>query len=500
MARRPATPSARGAVVAEQERPAAPPAGTPETGPVAGPRRRASARRPEAAEGGDPGPASKAPARRPGAPGERPAPMDRSGPVHPLASPPPFGTGAAPRTDRPNGDGDRAPRDGEDARPGPAVRRAVGRPSVVRDAAAAFAARLAGLPPGADPAEIERLWTEEMAGHADKAPRTLKRITSEHYRPAVLRALGAGHPALVPALAIVKPPAELSDAIRRDDIARVAASHRQQVAVPRWREIVARATGLLASGAALDLVAGLLLVTGRRPYEVCCTGRFAPAPLPGGAPRARSRWSVLFDGQAKTKNRPGTRAGIAYEIPVLAEARAVIAALDALRASPEGRRWAGMTNEAFRATTLRLALTEAVVRAYGELWPSRSDPSPEGRQLGQNCVLPIRRASPRGDRLEPRALRPLYAEIAHKRFGDAGVTKNSFFAAVLGHTMNDLHTSLSYMDYHLADEDGAGARQAATGVADRLLRQVRAVGLDPDRVSGPGGFRSTSAPRGPTRG
>lgn len=346
----------------------------------------------------------------------------------------------------------------EDTRPKPAERRAVGRPGVVRDAAAAFAARLAELPPDADPAGIERLigrlWAEELARHADKAPRTLKRITAEHYRPAVLHALGAGHPAL----AIVKLAAEVSDAIRRDDIARVAASHRAQVAVPRWREIVGRATALLASDAPLDLVAGLLLVTGRRPHEVCCTGRFAPTPLPGGSPGARSRWTVLFAGQAKTKNRPGTRAGVAYEIPVLAEARRVIAALDALRASPEGRTWAGMTNEEFRATTLRLALTDAVARAYGTLWPE-------------------------GDRLEPRALRPLYAEIAHRWFGPAGVTKNSFFAAVLGHTLNDLHTSLSYMDYHLPepgeDEGGAGAHKAAAGVTDRLMRQSRTVGMDP---------------------
>ena len=54
-------------------------------------------------------------------------------------------------------------------------------------AAAAFAARLAealaGSPHDADPAAIERLigrlWAEELARHADKAPRTLKRITLE---------------------------------------------------------------------------------------------------------------------------------------------------------------------------------------------------------------------------------------------------------------------------------------------------------------------------------
>ena len=370
---------------------------------------------------------------------------------------------AIPRSDV--SEADKAPRthahrlgaeaESEDTRPAPGKSRPVGRPGVVREAAAAFTARLRQT---SSPAEIEGLWAAELATYADKADRTIKRNIAEHYRPAVLRALGADHPAL----AIVKLPAEVADRIRADDIARVAASHRHQVAVPRWREIVGRATSLLASDAPLDLVAGLLLVTGRRPYEVCCTGRFAPAPLPGGAPGARSRWTVLFSGQAKTKGRPGTRHDTAYEVPVLAEARHVIAALDALRASPEGRAWAGMTNEAFRATTLRLALTEAVVRAYGELWPE-------------------------SDRLEPRALRPLYAEIAYKRFSPPSVTKNSFFAAVLGHTLNDLHTSLSYMDYHLPDggEGGASARQAATGVKDRLLRQSRAVGVDPDRGKAP---------------
>lgn len=35
------------------------------------------------------------------------------------------------------------------------------------------------------------------------------------------------------------------------------------------------------------------------------------------------------------------------------------------------------------------------------------------------------------------------------------------------------------LDNHLADEDGAGAHKATAGVTDRLLRQSRAVGLDP---------------------
>lgn len=63
--------------------------------------------------------------------------------------------------------------------------------------------------------------------------------------------------------------------------------------------------------------------------------------------------------------------------------------------------------------------------------------------------------------------------------------------------MNDLHTSLSYMDYHLADTGGDelgqrggdtradGARKAADAVMGRLMRQARAVGMDPDGGKAP---------------
>ena len=139
---------------------------------------------------------------------------------------------------------------------------------------------------------------------------------------------------------------------------------------------MARGTRLLHARAPLDLAVGLLCVTGRRPYEIFCTGRFARAPMPGGAARALSRWSVSFTGQAKTKGRPGTRYDTAYVIPVLAEARAVTSALEALRASPEGQAWGGLSNEAFSRLTnsvgmdRRIPLRDAVTGAFGDLWPS----------------------------------------------------------------------------------------------------------------------------------
>ena len=315
-----------------------------------------------------------------------------------------------------------------------------GRPSVLRDAVAGF---VDALRRETDPDRIQALWDRELASHEGKADRTIKLYASQYYRPAIQAAFGDDHPAL----AIVRAPEALSDRIRSEDKARVAESHRRLVGVPQWREIVARGTRLLRSREPMALAAGLLCVTGRRPYEVFCTGTFAPAAVQGAASRAASRWTVTFNGQAKTKGRPGTRQD-AYEIPVLAEARDVIAAFRALRASPEGQEWAGLDNKAFsRLITSarqdeRILLADAVTDAFGASWPV-------------------------DNKLTPRSLRPLYAEIAYRHFGSARVSKNSFVAAILGHSMNDLETSLSYMDYHLGDEDKA--RASAAGLADRFL-------------------------------
>lgn len=327
--------------------------------------------------------------------------------------------------------------------PGPSGPKPIGRPSVLRDAVASFIERLRGA---STLAQMEALWEEELAKLDGKADRTLKLYVAQYYRPAIRAAFGDNHPAL----SVARAPDGVIDRVRADDKARVAESHRHLVEVRDWQEIVAHGTRLLHSREPLSLAVGLLCITGRRPYEIFCTGHFAPAPVPGGVGRAASRWSVMFAGQAKTKGRPGTRQD-AYEIPVLAEARIVLAAATALRASPEGQGWAELDNPGFSRLTTgvgadqRIPLAEAVTDAFGALWPA-------------------------GDHLTPRSLRPLYAEIAHRHFGPAAVSKNSFFSAILGHTLKDLETSLSYMDYHLGDD--TLARASAAGLAGRLAEQA----------------------------
>jgi len=173
--------------------------------------------------------------------------------------------------------------------PGTSGTRPVGRPSVLRDAVASFVERLRGA---STPAQVDALWNEELAKHDGKADRTLKLYVAQYYRPAVRGAFGDDHPAL----SVVKAPDGLIDRVRTDDKARVAESHRRLIEVQDWREIVARGARLLLSREPLSLAVGLLCITGRRPYEIFCTGRFAPAAVPGGSARAASRWTVMFAG------------------------------------------------------------------------------------------------------------------------------------------------------------------------------------------------------------
>lgn len=54
------------------------------------------------------------------------------------------------------------------------------------------------------------------------------------------------------------------------------------------------------------------------------------------------------------------------------------------------------------------------------------------------------------------------------------MTKNSYFAAILGHNNNDLETSLSYMTYTLPeDRDNALARLQRTN--ERTLQQMATI-------------------------
>ena len=70
---------------------------------------------------------------------------------------------------------------------------------------------------------------------------------------------------------------------------------------------------------------GLMALTGRRPAEIFFSAKFSlpPKKLPFPA--------LIFDGQLKTRHAPGTSFE-PYPIPVLADPKKIIGALDQLRA------------------------------------------------------------------------------------------------------------------------------------------------------------------------
>ena len=83
---------------------------------------------------------------------------------------------------------------------------------------------------------------------------------------------------------------------------------------------------VLASDRYLEKGMGLMALTGHRPAEIFFSAKFS-------LPRKKLPYpAVIFDGQLKTRNAPGTSFE-PYPIPVLADPKKIIRALDGLRSS-----------------------------------------------------------------------------------------------------------------------------------------------------------------------
>ncbi|WP_082789640.1 protelomerase family protein, partial [Acetobacter malorum] len=338
------------------------------------------------------------------------------------------------------------------------------KPPTRKEALAAFTVALRAAAASAQPGDaIEALWQREWASTAHLADTTRKLYVSKYYRPAAKAILGEDSPYLT----MIAVPADMMDRINGDYRHRVISQNKTLIHVPHWRDLVDVASGVirkaqgwtrLTTDQATQVAAALLLLTGRRPYEVISCGSFEPAALPGGAKGAKSKWSVMFSGQSKTRGREGTNFETAYEIPVLAPAPDVLAAFQKLRASPDGQEWQTLTNDEFSALTNSrgpdgvLAIRAVVTDLYGPLWPKED-------------MVFNRRAN--RDEVKVKGLRPLYAEIAYKFFSAPAISKNSFFATVLGHTAKDLETSLSYFDYYL-DDTGNAATSGVKKIKNRI--------------------------------
>jgi len=157
---------------------------------------------------------------------------------------------------------------------------------------------------------------------------------------------------------------------------------------------------------------GLMALTGRRPAEIFFSASFS-------LPREKLPYpALLFDGQLKTRQAPGTSFE-PYLIPVLAEPKKLVQALDRLRSlksfpSPEAVN-----------TTTGPQLPKYVSAAFGSLdqpW-------------------------------KPGHLRSAYGAVCCHMFKPKNITDDIFLAQILGHKLLGPNASLSvgqsYKDFYI---------------------------------------------------
>lgn len=152
-------------------------------------------------------------------------------------------------------------------------------------------------------------------------------------------------------------------------------------------------------------IAAVCGLTGRRPFEVACTGNFTPDP-------ARPHY-ILFSGQAKT--RDVDRAHATYSFPVLAARDHVLAAVAELRHNINPN----MDNPTFS-------------QGYA-------------KNIGIEAKSVFHDAH--GEPIKPRDLREAYAAIAVRMFAPSDVSDVQFMNTILGHKFESLDTTLYYIGF-----------------------------------------------------
>lgn len=230
---------------------------------------------------------------------------------------------------------------------------------------------------------------------------------------------------------------EVLDAIAEEGRKRIRSYSTSLVRIEEWRAILEELQLLLHHPDPRFIAIGLMGVTGRRFAEVLSAGQFGPAyrTLPGGGKMVQ-KYEVAFAGQLKTKKAEGTLYGQTYVIPVNADSRAVLDAVERLRESDEGRQWAEMT-----PAELNVAVNRDLNRTLqGALKKSRSV---------------ISGLWPKDSPLSLKELRPFYAEVAYHYHAPETITKGAYFAKILGHREDDHQSALSYMKYVLFAKDAS---------------------------------------------
>lgn len=260
-------------------------------------------------------------------------------------------------------------------------------------------------------------------------------------------------------------PKDILDRVYTGYREKVAKRHSTLAVVGDWEKLAVTFRMMLRSDDPNEKALGIIGCTGRRFREVLQTGTFGLVREGVGAYRVTQRFALTFHGQLKTRGAKGTQHEQTYSIPVLAPAKEVLAAINSLRSSPQGKEWAGLSPRTLNSRVNQsmnryLAVHPKIVG----LWPSEHD-------------------------LTIKSLRNFYAEVAYLKFAPATISKSAYFGKVLGHSEHDIETSQSYMTLALSGhEDAARAAFETTAEALAIYKSerklaglpVKAVTLDDD--------------------
>lgn len=195
---------------------------------------------------------------------------------------------------------------------------------------------------------------------------------------------------------------DITSDIARDYVHRIArqkTSSQRIITTAEAERLIGEARALLCDTNFLRITAGLLLITGRRPIEIVKTGQFT-------FPKTGRRTHIVFDGQAKTKEREQP----AYRIPVLAERDLIKLALGNLRRSRQYGEFQSIDNDAIH-TRISPDLNGVVKRHYGLLW-------------------------------SPKKLRALYAAYCYAKFAPVHYDEIVYMGEVLGHGHGEGHADI----------------------------------------------------------
>lgn len=171
------------------------------------------------------------------------------------------------------------------------------------------------------------------------------------------------------------------------------------------------AISLLDAVSVYDRILGLAALTGRRVAEIACTASFAIVES--------DNFKAIFTGQLKTKGRTDV---VPYEIPLLHNYNSIVRTLEDVQAvKPQFKN----NPELFNATASG-RLGEQVKKHFTGLF--------EGEPKTKD-------------------LRAIYALLAFNKFQEQDnssfitISINKFFANILGHSVDDVITCGSYIDF-----------------------------------------------------